>query len=248
VETAHMGATLTNDTKNLLENMAVDPNMRILCSTCHDIYQKRQGPKLLAAPRGDSGICLACHPEAGGLIGTPHDLSRSAPEARNISSETAAESGPCGVCHLVHGTSDYAGVWAHSSTAEDDFGKTFCTCCHSQGECAEILNPEYSDHLEVALVNRTRPGEPGYRPTFDEQGKPSRTGVISCLTCHEPHTAPLSLGISRQRTMFLRPTKSQELCVDCHGSETLWRFLYFHKDNRNPDSERNSNPPSPLTE
>ena len=26
-------------------------------------------------------------------------------------------------------------------------------------------------------------------PTFDSRGEPSRTGAISCLTCHEPHMA-----------------------------------------------------------
>lgn len=248
METAHMGATLTNDPKNLPENIVVDPNMRILCATCHDIHQKGQGPKLLAAPRAESGICLACHPETGRLIGTPHDLSKSVPEARNINKETAAESGACGVCHLVHGTSGYAGVWAQDSTYEDDFGKTLCTCCHSQGKCAASLIPKNMDHPDVALINRTGKDEPGYRPTFDRQGNPSQTGEISCLTCHEPHTAPLNLGTSRQRAMFLRPAKNQELCVDCHGPESLWRFLYFHKDHRNPSPERIPNPPLPLSE
>ena len=247
MKTTHLGATLTNNPKNLPENMAVDPNMRILCSTCHDIHQKEQGPKLLAASRPDSGICLVCHPQTAGLIGTAHDLSTSAPETRNTSNETAAESGPCGACHLIHGTSGYAGVWAHGSTVENDLGRRFCTCCHGRGKCAATLVPKYSDHPDVALVNRIRPGEPGYRPTFDKQGKPSRTGEISCLTCHEPHTAALNPGISRQRTMFLRPAKSREICVDCHGPESLWRFLYFHKDNRNPNSERNPNPPFLLT-
>jgi predicted CXXCH cytochrome family protein len=242
METAHMGVTLTNDPKNLPDNMVVDSNTRILCVTCHDIHQKGQGPKLLAAPRQDSGICLACHPEAGGLIGTAHDLRTSAPEAFNLSNETAVESGPCGSCHLVHGTSGYAGVWAQDSFSEGDFGSTLCTCCHRRGRCAAALIPKYSDHPDVALVNRAHPGEPGYRPTFDGQGNPLQTGAISCLTCHEPHTAPPVHGASRQRTMFLRPARSQELCVDCHGAETLWRFLYFHKENRNPRSNYNSNP------
>jgi predicted CXXCH cytochrome family protein len=247
METSHLRATLKNDLKNLPENMVMDPNMQITCTTCHDIHQQQQSPKLLAAPRGDSGICIACHPETGGLIGTAHDLRTSAPQACNISNETAAESGPCGVCHLIHGTSGLAGVWAQQTASENDFGRTFCTCCHSQGKSAAALVPEHSDHPDVALLNRTRPDEPGYRPTFDQQGKPSSTGTISCLTCHEPHTAPPTPGTSRQHAMFLRPAKNQELCVDCHGPETLWRFLYFHKDRRNPSPERNPNLSSPLT-
>jgi predicted CXXCH cytochrome family protein len=248
METAHMGLTLTNDPKNLPENMVVDPNMRILCVTCHDIHQRQQGPMLLATPRGDSGICIVCHPETGGLIGTAHDLRTSAPDAFNLSNETAAESGPCGVCHKVHGTSGYAGVWAQSSISEGDLPSAYCTCCHSRGKCAARLIPKYSDHPDVALVNRTHPGEPGYVPTFDGQGEPSRTGAISCLTCHEPHTVlPNSGEISAVRrplrenhNTFLRPMTYQKLCVDCHGAETLWRFLYYHKENRNPYPEHSS--------
>ena len=248
METSHLGERLKTDPNSLPENMVVDPNMRIACTTCHDIHQKGQGPKLLATPRRESGICIACHPETRGLIGTTHDLRTSAPEACNISNETAAESGPCGVCHLIHGTSGSAGVWAQQSTSEDDFGRTLCTCCHSQGKSAAALVPEHLEHPDVALLNRTHPDEPGYRPTFDQQGKPSSTGAISCLTCHEPHTATTSFGTSRQQAMFLRPAKNQELCVDCHGPETLWRFLYFHKDSRNPSPERNLNPLSSFTQ
>lgn len=248
METAHMGVTLSNAQQNLPENMFVDPNMQISCITCHDIHQKGQEPKLLAAPRQGSGICLICHPETDGLIGTPHDLRKSAPDACNISNETAAETGPCGACHLIHGTSGYAGIWARESIPSDEFGRALCTCCHGQNKCAAVLIPKYSDHPDIALFNRTRPGEQGYRPTFNRQGKPSQTGTISCLTCHEPHTAQLNLETSRQFTMFLRPTKNQELCVDCHGPESLWRFLYFHKDHRDPTPERNPNPPFPLIE
>jgi hypothetical protein len=42
--------------------------------------------------------------------------------------------------------------------------------------------------------------------------------------------------------MFMRPTAHQRLCVDCHGIEGLWRFLYYHKDRRNPYHESKINP------
>jgi predicted CXXCH cytochrome family protein len=249
VETPHMGETLANDPQNLPENMVVSPDRRILCATCHDIHQKRQGPKLLAAPRQDSGVCLACHSGAGGLIGTHHDLRTSAPDARNMHGETAAESGPCSSCHLVHYASGRGGAWTQGSTSEGDFGRTLCTCCHRQGECAETRVPKYVDHPEVALLNRTRPGQPGYMPTFDSRGERSRTGAISCLTCQEPHTAPLTHEArgrpSSHRRMFLRSTIRQGLCVDCHGIETLSRFLYYHKECRNPYPRRNLNLVSP---
>jgi predicted CXXCH cytochrome family protein len=248
VETPHMGLTLKNELMSLPENIIVDPNMQILCVTCHDIHQKEQGLMLLAAPRGDSGICLVCHPETSGLIGTDHDLRTSAPDALNLDNETAVESGPCGSCHKVHGTSGYAGVWVQSTISKGDLPSAYCTCCHSQGKCAARLIPKYSDHPDVALLNRTHPDEPGYIPTFDRQAKLSRTGAISCLTCHEPHTASSNPAGITNHSSFLRPMTYQKLCVDCHGVETLWRFLYYHEEKRNPHPERDTNQPSPLKE
>ncbi len=249
METPHMEKTLAKNS----ENLVVGDNGRILCTTCHDIHQKVQGPKLLRVPRRDSGLCLGCHSEFSGLLDTPHDLRVSAPDEQNIHDEIAAESGPCGSCHLVHRTSRASGVWARGSTSEGDFGSSLCTCCHRQGECAEAHVPKYVDHPEVALVNRTNSQQPGYMPTFDNRGEQSRTGSISCLTCHDPHTAPLTHEAGTKtspshRHTFLRPTEHQGLCADCHGMETLWRFLYYHKEHRNPYPERNVNLLSPRKE
>jgi len=252
VETPHMGKTIENHAGNLTDNMTVSPDRRILCTSCHDIHQKGQGSKLLAVPRQDSGLCLTCHSEAGGLIQTAHDLRTSAPEARNVHGETAAESGPCGSCHLVHCDSSGGGLWAQGSTSEGNLGSELCTCCHRQDACAATRVPKYTNHPEVALLNRTNPEQAGYMPTFDSRGQRLSTGAISCLTCHEPHKAPLTNeagGVKpSHRRMFLRSTAHQELCIDCHGIETLWRFLYYHKENRNPSVERNLNPLSPPKE
>ncbi len=247
METPHMGKMIGNELNNLPEQFEVSSEGRIACTTCHDIHQKIQGQKLLRAPRGDSDLCLACHFEAGGLLDTPHDLRISAPDVRNVQGELAAESGPCGSCHLVHPASGGRGLWAPGSASRGDFGSAFCTCCHRQGQCAEKHIPTYVYHPDVPLLNRISPQQPGYMPTFDISGKPSPTGAISCLTCHEPHTA-----LSNQHKegftsgqKFLRPTENQRFCADCHGIETLWRYLYFHKEQRNPYPERQMNPLSP---
>jgi predicted CXXCH cytochrome family protein len=250
METPHMEKTLAKNSKNSPENLVVGDNGRILCTTCHDIHQKVQGQKLLRVPMRDSGLCLCCHSEFSGLLDTPHDLRISAPDERNIRDEIAAESGPCGSCHLVHSTSRASGVWARRSISRSNFGRELCTCCHRQGQCAEAHIPKYVDHPDVALVNRTRSQQPGYMPTFDSDGERLSTGAISCLTCHDPHAAPMTSEAGRKtspsyRQMFLRPTECQGLCVDCHGMEALWRFLYYHKERRNPYAERKENPLSP---
>ena len=119
---------------------------------------------------------------------------------------------------------------------------SLCTCCHSQGECGEDRVPVHTDHPEVAIFNRTSPDDPDYMPTFDSAGQVSRQGGISCFTCHQPHGSGPSdgKGVAAFGTgrMFLRPAKYKRVCVDCHGIETLWRYLYYHKDRRNPHPAR----------
>lgn len=247
METPHMEKVLTKNHENLPENLVVGDEGRILCTTCHNIHQKQQGPKLLRLPRRDSGLCLACHSGFSGLLGTPHDLRLSAPDERNISNENAAESGPCGSCHFVHHTSSESEVWAKDTMSKSNFGRDLCTCCHQQGQCAKGYIPKYVDHPEVSLVNRTSPQQPGHMPTFDSDGERSQTGAISCLTCHDPHKASLRTQSERKpspshRYMFLRSTEHQILCADCHGIEALWRFGYYHKERRNPYAERRINP------
>lgn len=254
METPHMGKTLGSDVQNLPTNMQVNPEKRILCTTCHDIHQKEQGPKLLSSPRENSGVCLVCHPQAGSIVGTLHDLRISASDTRYVRGKSAAESGPCGSCHLVQRNSDTGGLWAQGSIFQGKprkgspggYGSGLCTNCHRENKCASGRIPNYLDHPEIALVNKTNPSDPGYMPTFDKRGQPSRTGAISCLTCHEPHNAPsitgVKEGLSPHTRMFLRPAAHKGICVDCHGAEALWRFLYYHKEHRNPHVERHSNP------
>jgi predicted CXXCH cytochrome family protein len=238
VVTPHLGKTLVQDPQEPVAPLVMHADKQIRCVTCHDIHRNEPDSKLLRAARGNSDLCLACHAELGPLLGTPHDLRRSAPEAHNVSNETATVSGPCGSCHLVHPPSATGETWAQPLPPGDHAGRGLCTGCHAPGQCAQGRVPQYVDHPEVALWNRTVRGVPGYMPTFDEHGRPSPTGEISCPTCHQVHASgstSATEGESFSR-MFLRPA-SQSLCVDCHGIEALWRFLYYHRANRNPSGK-----------
>ncbi len=233
VETAHVG-------KPNPQSAIRNPQSIISCPTCHDIHQNEQDTKLLRASRTDSALCLACHPERGQILDTAHDLRKSAPGARNVSGEIAAESGPCGSCHLVHSPSPGGGTWAQRLSTESNRGKGFCTGCHRPGGCAESRLPKQVGHPDVALVNRLWPEHPDYMPLFDDHGRPSPTGTISCPTCHQTHGVPKS---DLPQHAFLRMTH-QTLCADCHGMEAPWRFLYYHRDSRKPLRQRPANAPA----
>jgi predicted CXXCH cytochrome family protein len=239
VVTPHVGKTFAQNSQGPAVRPGLLPDSRIRCATCHDIHRNEPDSKLLRAARSNSELCLACHTEAGRLLGTPHDLRKSAPEARNIRNEVAAASGPCGSCHLVHPPAATGETWAQHLPPGNHAGKGPCTCCHAPGQCAQERIPRYADHPAVALWNRTVRGEPGYMPTFDEHGRPSATGVISCPTCHQMHASGSTVATEGESSsrMFLRAAP-QTLCVDCHGVEALWRFLYYHRAGRNP-SDRN---------
>lgn len=256
---------------------AASPDTRIRCPTCHDIHQTRENSKLLRAARSDSTLCLVCHWDFGRILDTSHDLSKSAPQVRNVRGEAASESGPCGSCHLMHPPSAVSvdpdfefqvpklaaagGTWAQRLPAEDKYGKGLCTCCHGPGRCAEQRVPKYADHPEVALFNRivpgpapTEPGSAGFGqdqaeiiPTFDDRGRLSPTGTISCPTCHQVHGVPS--GPSAEDPAIAHPraslrTSHQTLCADCHGAQALWRFPYYHKAQRNPQRQRSTNAPA----
>ena len=210
----------------------------VVCTSCHDIHQQEAAPFMLKAPRQDAVLCRSCHADTEGVIGTQHDLRVSASEARNVRNETASESGPCGACHLVHSMSTRQGTWAQPLLSETTPAHERCTGCHRPGQCAAHRVPDYTDHPEVPLVNRSSSGQPEHMPTYDNQGSPSSTGVISCLTCHTPHgQSPLPESSNQESPLnsrFLRSGTHQRLCSDCHGKESLWRYLFFHQKQRHP--------------
>lgn len=212
---------------------------QIRCATCHDIHQNGAEAMLLRSPRWDSSLCISCHPRFSPLLGKAHDLRTAPSDGRNVRDETANESGPCGSCHLMHCLAESNGALAQDSMSPADYARKMCTCCHSKGGNAGNRVPKHLGHPEIALMNRTDPNEPGYMPTFDIDGQVSKTGSISCLTCHEFHPrvpeSQTESGSTALSNGFLRPSAQQSLCADCHGEETLWRFLYYHKDRRNPN-------------
>ncbi len=246
MNTPHSGKPLgevlseTPDANGILPTRSLESVIK--CNTCHDIHQKGQDPLLLRAPRRDSTLCLVCHAKLGAIVTSSHDLRQSAPEIRNVRGETAAESGPCGSCHLVHPAAKAQNTWAQGSTSEQKFGDGYCAGCHRKDGCAKDRVPEYAGHPEVAITNRFPSGHSDSMPTFDETGKRSPTGAISCPTCHDLHAAGKTPGdegaTCLPEDMFLRSVARKGLCIDCHGFEALWRFLYYHKSYRNPHPTR----------
>ena len=122
--------------------------------------------------------------------------------------ETKRESHHRGVsCEVCHGPAVDHAEAPDEITPSAPRGRGYCPLCHG--------------------YNPARPsGFPQINPERHNPGKP-------CMTCHDPHSTGSGLieeELTPSHGKFLRPTGSKSLCADCHGIESLWRFLYYHKD------------------
>jgi hypothetical protein len=211
----------------------------IYCSSCHNTHQwdplnpGNKGSKdvkgditnsfLRAAHKG-SNLCLGCHKEEAAVEETDHDLSRSAPEEKNIKDQSPEESGLCGSCHLPHGGAELL-MWGRKlGESQEALMAQPCLECHSAGSCGEEKQiGEHSHPIEVSLdyVSKTA------LPLFTPEGKKDPRGMVFCSTCHNTHQwdprDPEEKGEDGTPSdSFLRKTGAGEalLCKECHEDKT----------------------------
>ena len=74
-------------------------------------------------------------------------------------------------------------------------------------------------------------------PVFDKEGRRAHVGLITCLSCHDPHQwkpGKREAGDNKNHegdamNSFLRNKNSELIiCADCHGSDAIFRYKYFH--------------------
>ena len=240
--TRHLMRSVDSDPIFPLEKSDTSDLGSIMCITCHEIHQGAEGNKLLRASREDSEICLQCHPNSKLVFDTPHDFRNSAPDVANVIGEKVGTSGPCETCHLIHDAEHGKGPWAFEPVGAQEYVENLCIGCHQEGKAGERFIPQFTEHPDVPLFNRITSENAGFFPTYDGQGERLSTGLISCLSCHDPHITNTNTGSDTPAPgssmgKFLRPYAQQNLCVDCHGKEGIWRYLYFHKRRVLPNSQ-----------
>jgi len=233
------------------------------CSTCHDPHQwdpnninsvaganlKVDGTVdnsfLRLRADAEAGLCLKCHKTQAQIAGTDHDLSITAPNSRNSLGQTVSESGICGTCHAVHNSKSSAGLWGRDVGPGDDPAAQVCFSCHARNGIAgeKVIPNDLTTHpkdIQVwSGVIRKAAGlsnEEGM-PVFDELGKRSIVGSITCPSCHNPHlwsAKKRSKGPGRNiegdsSSSFLTlKSIANNVCADCHGLDAIFRYKYFH--------------------
>jgi len=242
---------------------------RIMCRSCHDphiwsVVDERTGPSVVAADttagtaetmEGDArnsflrkvasptpDLCVVCHEDTALLIGTDHDLSVTAPSAKNQLGQTVKASGPCGVCHAIHNSPGNRLIWVHAygPVGENQHPMNgVCTCCHSKGGIAENKLPRVETHPAGQLITNIMTHDNqsmDHIRIFDDNWKEVTVGDLSCSSCHSFYKwdhrvkkqGPGSNIEGNANTSFLRVPSDRAVCIDCHGETALWRYAYFH--------------------
>jgi len=187
----------------------------ITCATCHDPHRS-PAASFLRVERDErkSDLCLGCHRRQEVVKDTKHDISSYFPGEKNRRGESAAETGPCAACHLVH-SGGPGKSWARAvSAAPGEAGalSDFCSDCHSEGSFAQGKTVEERLHPhQDALAER-----PGVQP-------------VECDGCHDVHLwnplDPSDRGDfftdgDGSTSFLLSPASGQSrLCRSCHGDK-----------------------------
>lgn len=152
---------------------------RLICLSCHKMHQSPVNkPTLLAASLDGGAFCIACHAEKRPLLGTPHDLRKSAPEAKNRFEQTAEQAGVCGACHQFHESTRVG-----QPSAADPAG--MCVTCHQKGDCAEERTGMPFRH---PLAFEGPDADQWATQLFlAADADNDSTARLACLTCHDPH-------------------------------------------------------------
>jgi len=228
----------------------------IACLTCHNPHQwhpekptshgnnhvegnaKNSFLRLAAAP--EPALCSNCHPEKAYVEKSDHDLNITAPTATNTMGQPPAESGVCGVCHIIHNGKNTVRLWARNYGPGKGIMDRMCNSCHTDGGSGSKKVPVVSTHPEKQLIanpGRNIKGKANYFPLFDDEtASPITIGDISCASCHDVHQwdpKKKQKGNGKNpegkaTNSFLRMQTYNMICKDCHGLDSLYRFKYYH--------------------
>lgn len=229
---------------------------KMTCLTCHNPHQwdpenntvdesvGKEGDgtnsflRLRSAP--EPKLCSNCHSSQALVWNTDHDMNIIAPESTNLIGQVPAESGTCGVCHLIHnGRISYL-LWARKLRSGNGLMDKMCKSCHSKNEIGAAKVPKADSHPDGMLITnigRDEPGEANYFPLYHKKtGKKVRVGDISCASCHnihqwDPRRIESGEGFNvegKTTDSFLRMQTYSIMCIDCHGLDALFRFKYYH--------------------
>jgi len=195
------------DEKNLLGQTARESGT---CGTCHLVHNSPNSLKMWARPYGPArknenkmiSLCTSCHSE-GKVAGNKVQKIATHPEGIITTSQE-------GLIRLVYDDSELK----------------------NQG-----INPITQERYTPILITNILGYLSGksYTPLFNNKGEKVTAGKISCPSCHNVHKWNLEEKSSddgeRKKlpgAKFLRTESYNLVCIDCHGQDALYRYMFFH--------------------
>ena len=225
------------------------------CPTCHDPHKGRKvqpdgevaaGDKFLRfANKPSPGLCRQCHQAESRVELTDHDLLSAGSKAVNIQGQSPAESGTCGVCHLIH-KADNEKLWAlDSENRARQPAEGVCLACHnSEGTAATKVLGKRSHPVDITP---RRLGMKTTLPLYNKKGEKGEVGMVTCLTCHNPHqwdpekeVVDRVVGLEGDgNNSFLRAKSaaSSILCAKCHTDQSYAEMTDHDMTIQAPDSK-----------
>jgi predicted CXXCH cytochrome family protein len=208
------------------------------CPTCHDPHKGRKvsltgkvalGDKFLRVPNNPSpGLCRQCHPSESRVELSDHDLLAVGSKSVNSQGQSPAESGVCGVCHLIH-KADNEKLWAIDSKKRSrQPAEAVCLACHNRQGAASAKVLGKRSHPVNIDPNKKRIQTT--LPLYDKKGEKAEVGMVSCLTCHNPHQWDPENEVTGStvghegdgNNSFLRSKSAPAplLCANCHTDQS----------------------------
>ncbi len=170
---------------------------RLVCLSCHKMHGGRPGKAILADTLQDSALCIRCHADLKPMIGTTHDLRKSAPNERNVRSESVQQSGPCAACHTFHN-------FTRKLTPNPGDPVGLCTTCHAKDQ---VASTHTGTMFHPVALDRGRLPAKLDLPLNASSGQKNMQELI-CTSCHDPHDA--------KHPRFLR-AQPEQICATCHA-------------------------------
>ena len=121
--------------------------------------------------------------------------------------------------------------------------EVLCRSCHISTGIASNKTPKYVNHpVDIKVTtNRARMKKDDKAkplPVFKVNGDKTKTGIITCPSCHNPHLwspekseyGPGKNNEGNSNNSFLRGISSKAFCSDCHGFDGIFRYKYYHTE------------------
>ncbi len=195
----------------------IGENNELLCTTCHLSHNAPTAKNLLAFDVIERDTCAECHVDHQAVVGSPHDLRTTHPEAVNVAGMTAEEAGACAGCHTAH-----RAALPPNPTELDPTGR--CTNCHAPGHlaAATALGP-----VNHPTENCAKCHDPHSNAHGHFLAAPS---TELCSSCHTDYSAMLGGPHDITQAPAKWPAESLgtgDVCLACHrphGTEEAGLF------------------------